>query len=372
MTKQKREITKKLFHMGALFLATFLSLLPSCSAYGAKVSVRADGTTMVNSKPFFPFGFYYVSFYSREDAKRLGALRKIAEAGFNVMHVPLDLDDGPLLDEAARNRVYVLGEFNDDPLSVVNRYENKPAILGWNIADDVDNGKKTPNEILQFHKQVRAADPQHTTYVSGYNPNKIGQFMNTANLVGMQSYPVNFEPLSATDYSISSAVKAAPSNRPIIANLQTFAWEGSRPPTSSEVRNMTYQALVNGVKGVIYYTYHDSTWDLSSNPELWNGIKSLVPEIKKLSPILLNGDLTKISTGVEDVFAGGWTYQDQVVVVVLNTSSSSTRQASIALPGGTNEVQAMFSNRPSGMVVRNGRLSGSIKPKDVHVYSLRR
>lgn len=372
MTKQKREITKKLFHMGALFLAAFLSLLPSCSAYATNVSIRADGTTMVNRKPFFPFGFYYVSFYSRDDAKRLDAVRKIAEAGFNVMHVPLDLNDGPLLDEAARNRVYILGEFNADPLSVVNRYENKPAILGWNIADDCDNGKKTPDEILQFHKRVKAADPQHTTYLSGGYPDRIGQCMNSANLVGMQSYPVNFEPLSSTDYSISRAVEAAPSNRPIIANLQTFAWEGSRAPTPGEVRNMTYQALVNGVKGVIYYTYRDSTWDLSSNPELWNGIKSLVPEIKKLNPILLNGDLTKISTGVEDIFAGIWTYQERKVIVALNTSGSRTKQVSIALPRGTNEAQAMFSNRPSGMVVRDGRLSGSIKPKDVHVYILRR
>src|SRR4028119_216314 len=26
-----------------------------------KVEIRADGTTMVNNKPFFPFGFYHVS-----------------------------------------------------------------------------------------------------------------------------------------------------------------------------------------------------------------------------------------------------------------------------------------------------------------------
>lgn len=374
MAKTKKKRTKKT-QKKSLLLATFLSFICSSSACDANVNIRNNATTIpaviVNSQPFFPFGFYYVSFYKNGDAKRLYALQSIANAGFNVMHVPLDLNDDSFLNEAAKLGVYIIGEFNADPLSVVNKYENQPAILGWNVADDADDGKKTPEQILQFHNQVKAADPQHITYLSGFNPNKIGQFTNSANLVGMQSYPVNFEPLSSTDYSISSAVKAAaPYNRPIIGNLQTFAWQGSRAPNFNEVRNMTYQSLINGVKGIIYYTYYDDTWDMTDNPDLWNGMKSLVPEIKQLSPVLLNGNLTKIATGVPDVFAGMWKYQNQAVVVVLNTSRSSTRQASIALPSQrTSGVKAMFSGRPSGMAVIGSKLSGSIKPLEVHVYS---
>jgi len=289
------------------------------------------------------------------------------------MHASLDLNDGPFVDEAARLGVRIIGEFNDDTMSVISMYKNKPAIMGWLVADDADNGKKTGAQILKFHQQVKAAAPQHLTYISGGRPSKIEQFINTADVVGMQSYPVNYETLSATDKTISSAVKAAaPYERPVIANLQAFAWKGRRSPTSKEVRNMTYQALIAGVKGITYYAYYDQneTWDMATKPNLWNGIKSLVPEIKQLSPMLLNGNLTKIATGVQDVFAGIWTYQNQAVVVVLNTSSSSTKQASIALPSQrASGVRAMFSDRPSDMVVNNNKLSGSIKPKDVHVYS---
>lgn len=372
VAKTKRQITKKP-QKKFLFLATCLSVLFShSSAFAADVSIRADGTTIVNSKPFFPFGFYHVSPYDNEATKRLNALRKIADAGFNTMFVPLDLEDGSFVDEATRLGVYIIGEFNDNTISVVNTYKKKPAILGWLVADDADNGKQTPEQVFQFHNQVKVADPQHVTYLSGYNPKKIGQFMNSADLVAMQSYPVNFEPLSSTDYSISGAVKTSPSYRPIIANLQTFAWQGSRAPSFKEVRNMTYQSLINGVKGVIYYTYYDSTWDMSSNPNLWNGIKSLVPEIKQLSPTLLDGQLTKINTGVEDVFAGFWKYQNQAVVVVINTSRRSTRTVSIPLPSQrTSGVEPMFSGRPSGMAVIGSKLSGSIKPEDVHVYSFK-
>lgn len=134
----------------------------------------------------------------------------------------------------------------------------EPAILGWNVADDADNGKKTPEQILQFQNIVKAADPQHLTYLSAGFPKRTAQFINSADLVGMQTYPVNYEPLSSTHYTIFKVVQAAtPSRRPIIANLQTFAWSGGRPPTFQEVRNMTYQALTEGVSG--FYTTRTTT-----------------------------------------------------------------------------------------------------------------
>lgn len=378
MAKTKKEITKNLFSRKRLFLAAFLSLLCSSStACAADVSVGTNAintpTVMLNKQPFFPFGFYYTSWSDQDDTKRLLALRKIADAGFNVIHASLDLNDGQFVDEAARRGVYIIGEFNDDTMSVINKYKNNPAIMGWLVADDADNGKKTADDILKFHKQVKAADPQRITYLSGGYPSRIGQFANTVDVIGMQSYPIGNEPLSSTDYTISTAVKAAaPYNRPVIANLQAFAWNQKRQPSSKEVRNMTYQALIDGVKGITYYAYHDRhtlNWDMTNYPNLWNGIKSLVPEIKQLSPMLLNGNLTKIHTGVYDIFAGMWHYQNQAVVVVINTSSS-TKHVSIALPSQRpSQVKAMFSGRPSGMTVIGNKLSGSIKPKDVHVYS---
>jgi hypothetical protein len=179
------------------------------------------------------------------------------------MHASLDLNDGSFVDEAARLGVFILVKFNDDAISVINTYKDKPAILGWNVADDVDNGKKTADQILQLHKKVKLADPRHITYISGSYPSKIGQLINTADLFGMQSYPVDYEPLSSTHYTISSAVNAAALyNRPVIANLQTFVWQGRRSPTFKELRNMTYQALIGDVKGIIYYSYYDPTWDI--------------------------------------------------------------------------------------------------------------
>ncbi|PSM48508.1 hypothetical protein C7Y66_14050 [Chroococcidiopsis sp. CCALA 051] len=359
----------------SLFLATVLSLFCSTTSCATNVYVNTDVTqtpsVMVDEKPFFPFGFYYVSYYDSEQTKRLNDLRAIAQAGFNTMYVPLDLNDDSFLNESAKLGVQIIGEFNEDPMSVINKYKNNSAIIGWLVADDADNGKKTPEQLSQFNYQLKVADPQRITYLSGGYPKKIGQFVDSADVVGMQSYPVTAEPLSTVNYSIASAVKAAvPINRPVIANLQTFAWSGGRAPTPKEVRNMTYQSLINGVKGIIYYAYYDGVWNLPDNKTLWNGVKLLVPEIKQLTSTLLYGDLIKIATGVSDTYAGIWKYQNKAVVVVINTSSNATKEVTVSLPlQRTTGIETMFAGRPSGMIVKGDKLSGSIKPKDVHVYT---
>jgi hypothetical protein len=96
----------------------------------------------------------------------------------------------------------------------------------------------------------------------------------------MQSYPIGNgdDEISLTYDRISLARDAvSPDKKAVYANVQAFAWQNKkkgeshpiRVPTFDEVRNMTYQALLAGAKGIIYYTYHDEDWHLSSYPALW-------------------------------------------------------------------------------------------------------
>jgi hypothetical protein len=78
-------------------------------------------------------------------------------------------DYGEFLDRAEKLGVYVVTEQNVGLLNLINAFKHKPAVLGWNIADDVDNGKLVPQEVLKFHQQAKLADPHHITYISGYS-----------------------------------------------------------------------------------------------------------------------------------------------------------------------------------------------------------
>ncbi len=326
-------------------------------------------------KLFFPLGFYHISYQDTQKSHRDRAVKDIAAAGFNLMHVPLSLkaQDRAFLDRAAALGIRIIGEpNNEDLLNLVETYKNHPAILGWNVGDDVDNGKKNPTSIAKLQDRVKAINPQQLTYLSGYTPAGIGRFADAADLIGMQSYPIPTKPISQTNIDLTSAVAAANlHHKSPIANIQTFAWAKSRAPTPLEVRNMTYQALINGVKGIIYYTYYDSTWDLSRNPKLWTELKSLVPEIQQLSPFLIQGKLTKITSDIADVSIGIWTYKSQKIAAVINTSTQRSSQVNISLPGiKFQKATAMFANRRNGLKIDRGKLIGVIKPIEVQVYRL--
>jgi len=346
--------------------------------------IRADGTTMVDGKPFFPFGFYQASWKSAED-NPIDHIREIAAGGFNIVHasaIKLDKYE-KFLDEANRLGVYVISRPDFSILTLVNAFKHKPAVLGWNLADDVDNGKRTPEQVLKSHAQVKAADPNHVTYVTGYT-NQIGSFANCCDILAIQTYPVREgKPDLGSTYSMVSIAHnaAVKYNKAVYVNVQAFDWatakldkyKNARPPTAEEVRNMTYQAILAGAKGIIYYSYHYrgyGGWHLPDNPELWEGMKSLVPEIKQLSPMLLDGSLTKINTRTRDIFAGIWELKGQALAAVINTSYDRPQEVTIALPAGLQSAQPMFPNRPAGMFVKDGKLFGLIKPLEVHIYKL--
>ena len=269
-----------------------------------------NGITIVNGKSFFPFGFYYIS-WEPTVQDLIKDMRDIAAAGFNTINASANEVKSyeQFLNEAARLGIYVLSEQGMDLLDMINSFKQKPAVLGWSIADDVDNGKLVPQEVLKFHQQAKLADPNHITYISGYS-NKIKEFGNSADVVAMQSYPIgNGEDEISLTYDRVSLTRDAvsPYGKAVYANVQAFAWSNKkqgeprpiRVPTFDEVRNMTYQALLAGAKGIIYYTYHDEDWHLSSYPALWAGMKTLVPEIKAISSLVLNGVLNIIEVGVE-------------------------------------------------------------------------
>lgn len=397
-------VQKQTNYKKTILLASFISLLISSSAACSDKSQvlidvknensKASSKVIATGKPFFPIGVYHVSWYYSSE-QRINDLRNIAAAGFNTIHASIKSNDDlnydyeKFLDEADKLGVKVISEFGVDRVTTVNKFKNKPAVLGWNIGDDAGS-HGSASELLQVHNQVKAIDPQHLTYTSvafDVNMSRLKQtytnYAHVADIIGGQSYPIGL-PLPINNvkdvYSIARS-EATKYNRPVIANLQTFRWnhiawselgtENRRWPSAEEVRNMTYQALLAGVKGIIFYTYCDNENQLTTKPDVWKEMKNLALEIKKLSPILLNGKRRIIKTNAADLIAGTWSYQGRTYVLVINTSNSEMKPVSIQIPSTiVAEAKPMFSTHSSDMFAKDGRLSGSIKPLEVHVYRL--
>jgi hypothetical protein len=339
-----------------------------------------------SGKPFFPLGFYHVS--NRLTAQqRMVALQDTAAAGFNVIHAGCsNLDDySKFLDEANRLGVYVITEFDyTNYAQIVQKFKDKPAVLGWNIGDDAGD-HKTKVEILDLEQKIKEIDPSHYTSISisGWS-RKWAEFADAADLIGGQSYPIGYtlsnkiQGLPNTLIEVNHSFKLATTetsrrNRPFIANIQAFRWDNQRSPTANEVYNMTYQSLLAGVKGILFFAYSDGGKNqIRDNPPVWNRLKSIVPEIDQLSPILLDGTLTNLDTKNKELLAGQWEYKNHFYVIIVNTSQTKKIAASIKTSAHKSFAKTFFPGRPSGMKLRNRYLSGSVNPEDVHIYQIDR
>lgn len=108
------------------------------------------------------------------------------------------------------------------------------------------------------------------------------------------------------------------------------------------------------------------------SPELWAEIGQQAREVQKIERFLLSGRPQNIISGHKYVNIALWTYNGEGLLVALNTDRKSPYEIRAQLPNVEKEqLLTMFTERPFGLTIENGHLIGTIKPEDVHVYSLK-
>ncbi|MCU0513579.1 MAG: hypothetical protein MUE40_13540, partial [Anaerolineae bacterium] len=316
----------------------------------------------------FPIGFYDTS-WAGTDARKYQALERIGGAGFNLMAPALELDDTAFLDRARALGVRLIVEANDSSglRGMVQRWGSRPEIMGWIVADDFNAAHGIPLSRIQSNiSLVNQYAPSHLTYMSGLARN-FSPFLGLADLIAVQTYSIPWDPLYTTDNMLITTNQAVGNTSGVFANLQTYAAPGYRAPTPDEVRNMTYQSLLNQVDGILYYAYFDSVWDMAANPTLWNGIVPIATEVRTLSPVVLNGTFTRLPNFSTGVLRGQWVYNGLTYVVLVNGNNRTISNVTFPVAGAT-RLTPMFSNRPATFTLNNGTLVGSLGANQVQVY----
>ncbi len=346
---------------------------------------------MIDGEAVIPFGVYHVSWVDGRMGPRLAAdLGVIADAGFNLVHPTLDPTPiaDRMMEDAAGRGLLVVGEiYWKDRASIVGRFRDSPAIIAWDIADDVnwppDEPEITPAELRRRRDEFRQLDPDGLTYASGIGaPSlELGDYATALDLLGVQSYPIGNSPDDPTwdERALEEHVsnmrhaeeEAAGTGVCLIANLQTFSWEGQRRPTPEELRNMLYAALMHGFRGVMTYTYYDGSGVLpETDPQLWRELRKLRREVEAIESTLLDGRRADLVTDRNRIHAALWHEDAVLLVTVLSTRRDETVPVAIELPDAPegSAVNPAFPGRPSGLTLSGGKLIGEVGPGEVHVY----
>ena len=308
-----------------------------------KYRMRGDHVLLENGKPFFPLGFYQVAWnVSTEDCLRM--VRNIAAWGYNTVHVPCKgSSHGAFLDECSRLGVRVITEFAGDPGPVIEKYRNRPAVMGWNPGDEPARRGITPEQMFARYDRFKQLDPDHLAYTVICMPSQYGRYASGTDVLAPDPYPVPRHPIDNVYRNLKEAkAESVRVDTALWAVCQAFggqkydkSGEWPRCPDAREFRLMSYLALMGGVKGIIYYTYYDNSFDILKEPDLLEAAKTFPAELQGLIPLVLDGKGELLAEDVDGVYAMAWTLGAECRLVTVNAHD---KEAKVSLPFAGGQV----------------------------------
>lgn len=370
------------------------------------VTLRHDGMTLLDGKPFFPIGIYNVQKLPINGNDYDNAFSALKAAGVNFVQtysVRRDANYREFMKSVQKHglKVWIAGEgsSNDADLpriarSLTGDLEN-PALLAWYIGDDTD----AHNTVLQLEERtalVKALAPHlitvqadsldvakgsrykafaHSTlaFMPEIYAIKKGDKANGASCVA--------EVMRDVDQCFKDIRERKLSPRSIWPIIQYFkGWHTyKRFPTPLELRAMSFAALIRGAHGIIYYTYNSrgSNQGVSANETIWKNFSAVTKEIASYAPVLqtvtpaeqirpeiVNGP-QKNAFGGDSVAALTKQYNGKTYVFCVN-STLETVTVRLKIPGDPAKIVRLS---PAGKpIVKKGYVEETFAPYDVRIY----
>ena len=369
-----------------------------------QVTLRDDGVTLIDGKPFFPIGAYGVCPREFNNNDWDKALKDLAEGGFNFAHT---YSSGSTIEpyfKAAEKYGVKLWVRTGEGTSDRFRKQLLPLknVVAWYIGDDTSD-KLTPAQLQDLHDAVKAVDSRrittHADMMFSERPvSRFHDYARTADNFLPEIYPVYAESADDRNTSVSDVIRdmkvcqadlanaRAGAPRSLWAIIQYFkGWNSwHRFPDGDELRAMTYAAIVHGATGVTFYTYggfYDakkkrSNDGMTSTPERWKNITTLARQLNALSPVLTartpaEQPTVKVVAGQAVDFNGYPSisclmkeYNGEKYIIAVNSVKAEVK-AEFQL-GGVVSGTVIDENRQVSF--QNGKMSDTFAPYAVHTY----
>lgn len=174
-----------------------------------------------------------------------------------------------------------------------------PGLAGFYTADE-----RTLPELPPYYHQyrlLRESVPDSLTLITQNRPEELARWRDVADVLSTDPYPLygaepkGGYPLGMVADWTRACQEAVQRSRPVFAVLQYFQFTSKgRWPTCDELRNMSYMAIVEGAKGLLYWSFGNKglSWvkDLKEREDYWGRLKRVTGELHELEPVLLSPD----------------------------------------------------------------------------------
>jgi len=418
-------------HLEATFLKPLAILLlivatsSFCPAQGvSRVTINQDGVLVVNGKKILPIGFSNGPPPDGRTPDGRSAFLEIKEAGGTFFRsgvrgnekwssavieqeqVSMDaaaryglycwprLDELSSLDEGNAKKELLLRR-------VIARFKDHPGLLLWKNVDEPQWGGTPVKPMIRAYKLIRELDPNHPVGLTQAPRGTIEQlrpYNDAADVLLLDIYPIGYPPgmhslkpnkeiSMVGDYT--KFIRQVAGDKPVWMVLQ-IAWSGVvkpgktlRFPTFPQERFMTYQALINGARGLIYFggnveqamTPEDAK--LGWNWTFWKRVlRPVLEEVgnnSPLAPALVSPDskLPVRVKGADDVEFCVREVGSDIYILACKREGQTVEVEFSSLPDWAGKGQVMYES-PRTVQAQSGKFSDWFAAFDVHVYRFSR
>lgn len=299
-------------------------------------NLTATGTILHNGKPFFPIGMYHVGTadYPLLAANGFNAVQGSGANDLAQFKAGLDAAqknglaaDIPLYGglQVAKNLKYSLEK--------LQHFADHPAILDWKIIDEPDLRPTISHEVPPVYRALKNADPKNPIELTISGAGSLDYWGDFCDIVQVDVYPVPARPLTEVADRARDAMKAMKPWQNLSVVLQCgWVKDLSNQPTVAQARCMVYEALIEGAKGIWWYSMHEASgWDLTKTP-LWPHMKEINSEIKVLSePLMLGKVVDGVKCDQPKVLFRAVEYQNKTYLLITNPEPNPL-QVNFTLP----------------------------------------
>ena len=306
----------------------------------AIVSFDEDLFFTIDGQRFFPLGFYGVP----QDADSLAQYKS---EGFNLALTGpgcCGSGTGPQVDflrTAQEQGVFIITHPWSDPNDVLNRPEAELAaeladrtaigsLFGWYTFDEPALWRPSKELTSRMHEVLTTYSPTNPDGLVEQTMDDFNLYEDDCSFFMIDPYPVPKMFITNVKEGMKEAREATEGEKPIVGVTQAFSWDWiygnyDQPfrPTGLEVRNMTWQFIIMGARGLIPFIYA-TDYSIHAVPEIWEAYLDVIAEINELMGVVLADDAA-IDLAAETTFPTTFDYlvkQNETATWVFSVSTN--------------------------------------------------
>jgi hypothetical protein len=389
-----------------------------------RVTTRPDGRFFVDGSPVFPIGFTQGPPADAKNPTGANGMAVLRREGFTFQQWQCPKGHwGPakeaeldaLIKAADREGQHVVVWIGDlegvqpsdtaryaEQRRVIEKYRNDPAIFLWKGIDEPQWGKVPAEKLRAFYDLAHQLDPNHPVWVTQAprgTAEDLDPYSKYFDVGAIDIYPVSYPPgthsgngnrnLSVVgDYTLEMR-KAVDYKKPVMMTLQ-ICWSGvAKPgrtlrfPTFPDERYMSYQAIIDGARALLYFggtvpqCLNERDRALGWNWTFFDRVlRPVLDELSPASPLYPALIAPNSTLAIESTGGPGLEYlvreAGNYIYLLAAKREGDTAQVTFSgLPPGVTDGEVLF-EAPRHVQVANGSFTDWFGPDEVHVYRFRK